>query len=236
MRTLKPTVLGTLVCLSVLAAQTWASSIPGKRNLSQIIAHAELIFEGSVRKVWTEPHEEDGFPLTLALVEIQRFFKGSADSKKLVIFLPGGKYPDGSVLVVPGTPRLLEGDTVLVHAVAKPHSPSRVRLVDFGNALLRKMRSPEGRLVPENGQGRVLASLPLNEPPTFVRRALQPIESPDVLPEEAPKRVERPGPHAMTWEAVTKAVKNAVAKSGSRGAMARQLRGYVATEPGRTGG
>jgi len=108
--------VGVLFAVDILLAIALPTREAGagtaeRLDLSTLVQRSELVVEGRVLS--TRVLETDGLLLTEALLEVSRTFKG-ADHPYTTLRMPGGVRDDGSGLLVPGVPGLVEGEELLL--------------------------------------------------------------------------------------------------------------------------
>lgn len=99
-----------LLAIALPVRETGAGTAE-RLDLPALVERSELVLEGRVLS--TRALETDGLLLTEALLEVAHTFKGP-DEPHRTLRLPGGLRTDGSGLLVPGVPRLVAGEELLL--------------------------------------------------------------------------------------------------------------------------
>jgi hypothetical protein len=109
-------------------------------DVEGLVRGSELVLEGRV--LASEPHEADGLLVTESLIEVERTWKGEHEATRAVR-LPGGVRADGSGLLIPGLPALIEGEEVLLFL--GPESRAGARLpTGLAQGKFTLERAPDG--------------------------------------------------------------------------------------------
>jgi hypothetical protein len=93
-------------------------------GISELVQNADLVFEGRVRTTRVLV-AINGLIETEYLLDVSRTFEG-VDRPTRIVRLPGGVLPNGDGLILPGMPRVVEGEDVLLFLTGSSGSGVRM--------------------------------------------------------------------------------------------------------------
>ena len=147
-------------------------------NLEGLVDRSEVVIEGRVKRVSSRP--APGRIETEYEVEVARTFLGEELHTRTFV-MPGGVLPDGTGMIMPGIPRLSEGeDTILFLSresfagmrvpVGLSQGRFQVKTSLSGHRVVVRAHEDLGLLDPESGDLREARGSELHEYPELVAR------------------------------------------------------------------
>lgn len=134
--------------------------MPSTNPVTQAAA-ADVVFEGTVQRIWYELRDpEHDFVVTLYEVAVSETYKGSIESGRIILGVPGGEHADGSTSSIVGAPRLNTGDRVIAHV--RVVDDAHVRLQNWTIGLLTLTDGPEQLVLDARQSGRRKHTPPAN--------------------------------------------------------------------------
>jgi hypothetical protein len=142
-----------------------------RMEIEDLVREADLVFEGRVLAA-SARRDERGLVRTRYTVSVERTWWGTPRGTR-VFELPGGLLPDGSGTLIPGLPRLVEGEDALLFLSSE--SANHVRMpVGLAQGKFRIARDASGRRVLVRTQEHLVlvdpstgASVPAPSAPAF---------------------------------------------------------------------
>lgn len=119
-------------------------------ELEDLVGQCDLALEGRVQRVRVLEPEHKRIETEITISVARRYW-GTADSE-LVVRVPGGVLPDGHGLVLPGLPRMVEGEELLLFLSAQSANGTRVP-VGLAQGRFRIERRAQGRKTLVRDQG-----------------------------------------------------------------------------------
>jgi hypothetical protein len=115
--------LALLLPLALGPARVEAGTVQ-RLEIEELVGQCEVAIEGRVLRVRALEVERKRIETEITFSVARRFW-GEAGSE-LVVRLPGGVLPDGRGLVLPGMPRMVEGEELLLFLSAESSRGTRV--------------------------------------------------------------------------------------------------------------
>jgi hypothetical protein len=123
----------------------------------QLLAHATAVVEARVISVESAPPRE-GWPATDTMIEVQRVVAGEISGRNVLVRLPGGTRPDGSVVELDGIPRFGIGERLFLFL--RPGDDGTYRVVHLMLGAFRERVVAGRRVLLRNLDGAVSVTLP----------------------------------------------------------------------------
>jgi|GEM_PF-1012976 len=146
------------VLVTGFSSPAWALILK-HMELEDLAVEAHCVVFGTVVKMESrfDPHTNNKRIVTDVSIEVQRVIAGDAE-KIVVVTVPGGEV-DGKGQLVPGAPRFMVGEEVLLFLSRRPDSIERYSLVGFTQGVFKvvrdrtrvKLRQSLGSVVFQNG-------------------------------------------------------------------------------------
>ncbi|MCH2104083.1 MAG: hypothetical protein MK297_08755 [Planctomycetes bacterium] len=179
--------LALLIPLAVVvgwtADRTWSSSVLTagtalKVNLEGLVDRSEIVIEGRVKRATSRP--APGRIETEYEIEVARTFLGEEQQTRTFV-MPGGVLPDGTGMIMPGVPRLREGeDTILFLSresfagmrvpVGLSQGRFQVKTSLSGHRVVLRAHEDLGLLDPESGDIREVRGSELHQYPELIAK------------------------------------------------------------------
>ena len=140
MRLLRLALLALLLPAVLAPARLEAGTVQ-RLELEDLVGQCDLALEGRVLRVRALELEPKRIETEITISVARRFW-GTCGSE-LVVRLPGGVLPDGRGLVLPGLPRMLEGEELVLFLSAESRRGTRMP-VGLGQGRFRVERRAQG--------------------------------------------------------------------------------------------